>query len=447
MSTETGRRIAIIGGGITGLSLAYYLSKSPNRKNSTITLFDPSAQLGGMIKSEKTPEGFTLECGPNVVVFKKDLNELIENLSLLPIFPRQYRQQVYFNGGLHDVPKSPVKFIKTALLSTSTKLNCIWSLLRKPFNKTSTTQSIAEFFSAFGDEVVWRLIDPAIQGIYGGDIKKLRAKSIFPELWKAVAEGESLLGYLRSKPKGPKSSRMMGTLAGGLKTLCEALVREIGVNIQERGEVTQITKTPEGKFIVQYNGEGAIGSSQEFDELCIATNAKTLANCLRDFPSLTAAAGKVRSVPLSVLHMEVSADSLMQKDSFGALWPSTAKTDFKGVLQNSELFPHTAPAGKILITSMIGGEFGQVASIEDLLELCKKSLAPFNIKPVRALKVTRWPNAIPQYDDVHAVFLEELKNVSSTTAGFHFLGAEVGGVGIADRVAIAKKISERILGT
>jgi protoporphyrinogen oxidase len=137
----------------------------------------------------------------------------------------------------------------------------------------------------------------------------------------------------------------------------------------------------------------------------------------------------------------------MQKDSFGALWPSTAKTDFKGLLQNSELFPHTAPTGKILITSMIGGEFGQKASIDELLELCKKSLAPFSIKPLRALSVTRWPHAIPQYDDLHAAFIEELENVIRITPGFHFLGAEVGGVGIADRVAMAKQVSERILGT
>ena len=166
------KNIVVLGAGITGLSIAHYLSL----KNKDFLVLEKSKRIGGNIFSEKK-EGYIIENGPNTVLLNNDsIIKLIKDYGLwdnicLPKELSESNRYVLLNDKLQLLPRNSLEFFKSPLLSLKEKLK----LLKEPFvKKHKENTSVADFIKTrFGEGVLHQFIEPFVTGIYSGNINKM----------------------------------------------------------------------------------------------------------------------------------------------------------------------------------------------------------------------------------------------------------------------------------
>ena len=138
--------IAIVGGGITGLTAAYHLS----RQGHAVRLFEASPRLGGNIRTERDPSGWLLEAGPNSIQLTPEVAGLLAKLGLTPLnaSPAAKNRYVVRNGRPLPVPASPPAFLTSPLFSASAKLRRFGDLFTRRRTRTDDV-SLADFASVF----------------------------------------------------------------------------------------------------------------------------------------------------------------------------------------------------------------------------------------------------------------------------------------------------------
>ena len=428
---------AVIGGGIAGLVAAYRLQK----KGHEVILFE-KGEIGGAVRSSSI-EGFTLERGAGVLVEKEALSALIDELHLRESirYPRyaNFRQHLWCRGAPQRVPKDPLQFLITPLLPLKDKI----ALLRKLFTGgrdfvREEDESVAKVFGRLiGEEGLRTIIDPALQGIYGGNIATLSARSLFPQIIKAFSDNISVIDYMRSR--GAK--RKMFVLQGGNQMLCEALMRALeGNSVLIQEAVTRVIPQTAG-FLVRTPDQ-----SFPVDGVVVATSGGESARFLSDFDAeLVSRLKEVTYAPIVVVHYSLPLEAKVISRSFGVLFPSGQSSHILGIMFNSEIFPHTAPRGRQLVTVMLGGVSGasiMEASDSEISQRALDELADrLSIRGGEVIAVTRWPRAIPQYVVGHEALERCFKKIEAIHPGLHFVGAERGGIGVSDRIAMGNSVS------
>ncbi|MBL5781497.1 protoporphyrinogen oxidase [Bacillus sporothermodurans] len=189
-------KVVIIGGGITGLTSAFYLQNEIKQNNLPIEfkLVEASRRLGGKIKTVRK-DGFVIETGPDSLLTKNEsFTKLVEKLGIQQELIESETDKTYVisNDKLYLIPEGAVvgiptqisPFILSSLFSFSGKVRAAADLII-PRLKEKKDVSIGQFFRRrFGDEVVENLIEPLLSGIYAGDIDQLSLKAIFPQtIW------------------------------------------------------------------------------------------------------------------------------------------------------------------------------------------------------------------------------------------------------------------------
>ena len=429
----------VIGGGISGLTAALKLSKAGKR----IALVEPHA-IGGMIQSSHI-EGFTLEQGPNVLVDKEHLSKLIDDVGLTPqvVYPviQKFRQLVWWHGAPTSVPRGPIAFIATPLIPFKDKFRLLSKLFKPGVAKPAKEdESVSTFFSRIlGEEGVRNMLDPALRGIFGGDISKLSAKSLFSDLWDSMNSGASLFSYARSR----KGKRRVFVLRGGMNVLIRAIEERLSEEVVRYEQKVGAVTYNSGIFEVSLES-GEILSSKS---LFVATSGSTSATFLESLdPKLAEMLNSVRYAPLAVVHCSVNGDQCLPPKAFGILFPSGKAAKVLGVMFNSCLFPHTAPRGKHLLTVCVGGVEGMHVCKESDISLQgtvrEELLDKLSLRDPEFLSIVRWERAIPQYEIGFSNIVDRLKLVEQQFPGLHFIGSEIGGVGVPDRVRKASNAVE-----
>jgi oxygen-dependent protoporphyrinogen oxidase len=260
----------IIGGGISGLSTAYYLA----RGGASCTILESRPRLGGVIQTERV-EGCTIEAGPDSFLSVKPaaLN-LIRDLGLESdvigsndhvrvTFVRRGGRLVPLPDGLMMmVPTKIMPLVTTPLLSWGTKFRMGMELLRSP-KPRAEDESVAEFVEEhYGREAVDYLAEPLLAGIYGGNPADLSVTSVLPRFVELASQYGSLTrGVLAERAKaaahrtGNKPAPLFSTLKGGLSTLVDAATAAIRGKAEVRqGRAETIEKTSSG-FRVRAAGD------------------------------------------------------------------------------------------------------------------------------------------------------------------------------------------------
>jgi oxygen-dependent protoporphyrinogen oxidase len=268
----------IIGAGVSGLVAAHRLKKM----GRDILLIESGDRVGGVIQSREV-EGFLIECGPNSLRGSHEFLDLVEELNLtgelITADPRA-PAYVYAGGELHAVPMSPPALVKTKLISNTAKLR----LLREPFVKArreNGEESIASFVRRrLGDEILERLVEPFLSGVYAGDPEDLSLQACFPKLAKFEAEaGGVLRGALRaakksrkgeSQPKRSLRPYRLCSFRGGLSVFPEALSGSLGDRLLTDARVIGINSS--GQFEIRIEHQGAIKTIRS-SSLVVATPA------------------------------------------------------------------------------------------------------------------------------------------------------------------------------
>lgn len=429
---------AIIGAGISGLSTAYFLKN----KFQNIALID-GPKFGGVIKTIKN-EGFTLECGPNVVALKPAFLELIQDLGITSEleFPQvpNYQQMVYFNEEACCVPKGPLAFLRSNLMSINDKVRIIKGIFKsKAISPGNPDLSVAEFFAPiFGVKTVKNIIDPVLLGIFGGDVDQLSAKSIFPRIYEKISSGASFFSSIKSRTARPK----IAVFKNGMSSLTDRLETEALKNVScIRTFVSKLEKS-DGYFELSLENQERLSAKNVF----ICTSGKSTAAYLSTLDNeFSGRLKQMNFASLTVVHAYTKDLPAEFHNSFGVLFPSKLHSPLLGIMFNSRLFSHLAPAGSELLTICFGGvhhpDFIK-KSDDQVWELAKREIAGnLKIAQIEFLNICRWENAIPQYNLGHANLSAAARSFEEKHPGLKFVGADFGGVGVPDRVQAAKNAS------
>lgn len=356
------KKIVIAGGGISGLSTRYFLSK--RYPDAEIILYEESNRLGGCVESSSSPYFF--ERGPRTFKVSRagELLALIKELGLeselLYSEKCAERRYLYKNGKLRKFGLSLILPMLPALLKE-------W----KQPHSGEEDESIATFVTRrFGKEVAETLFDPLAQGIFAGDIHHLSIKACFPKL-KAMEENEGSITRALFKQKKEKKGKGLVTLRGGLQVLIDHLVRA------GRGEIhlnTPLTSLNHEYVVLALPAAGAASLFREDQE------AQTFFDAIK---------GKT----IHVVNVAYTEPVLKQK-GFGYLVPSSEHDKIMGVVFDSSIFPEQNKDKETRLTVML-----REGDVETALDGLRRHLG-INIQPSE-VHLKRWSEKIPQYDVGH----------------------------------------------
>lgn len=396
-------RIGIIGGGISGLTAAYYLQK----KGHNCIVLEANDRTGGCIQSEHI-EGRIYENGPNSLLLNDNhidfINEIGLKEELIEAADVNKDRFILKKGQYHILPSGPQNFFSNNFFSWSTK----WSILTEMWRKNtakSENESLYDFFQRrFNKEVCDYALDPFVRGIYAGDPKKLKIKASFPSLYKAEKEHGSIIkGLIRQRKEKktagtPTKRKTAYSFKKGVQSITDALSKKL--DIEFNSEVESITIVDD-IFSVKTYGEEFL-----FDKVIIATNPSGAAKALQYLsPKVADALLKLYAPPMTVVHSVFSKnDAKNTPIGFGGLNPSVENAFTAGSIWSSCIFPNRVEKDEVLVTSFVGGTHTpDNAKLED--DTIKKNVA----KELRATlnfegnplyqKTYKWKKAIPQYDE------------------------------------------------
>ncbi len=454
-STEQSLPIAILGAGLTGLAAARELT----RRGRRVVVFEGTPEVGGVIRSERSPDGWLIESGPNSLQETPPVAALIRELGLadrrLVAAPEAKNRYILRDGRLRPLPLSPPGFLRSDLFSLRTKVRLLRELFHPKLPRLEDLPLANFFREHFGQELLDYALDPFVSGIFAGDPSRLSARHAFPGLWKAEHEHGSLI---RAQIASAKAKKARGeppgappiiSFAEGLHTLPAALAAALPAGaVRLSSPVTQLSRGPDG-WILDASRE------ERFARVIVTLPAPALARLRVGAPgaqSSLASLDLLEHPPVASLFLGYRrADVAHPLDGFGLLFPSREKRAPLGVLFNSTLFPGRAPEGHVALTVMLGGARRPALAalpIEEQLPLVQRELR--ELLGVRAEPVfvrrTHWPRAIPQYQLDHDAHLEVLRAAEQRHPGLHIGGGVRDGIGLPACLKAGQRLAEAALG-
>ncbi|TFB22074.1 protoporphyrinogen oxidase [Filobacillus milosensis] len=457
---EKRKRTVIIGGGITGLTAAYYLKEE--QPNMDITLIELNDRLGGKIDSLKK-DGFTIERGPDSFLERKsDAKELVEDLGLEDELVRNATGQAFIlsHDRLHPIPKGskmgiPLAwkpFMKSTLFTWNGKLAALKDVI-KGQSKVSDDQSVGQFFRRrLGNQVVDRLIHPLISGIYAGNIDQLSLQATFPNFLDVEQKHGGLIKGLRKLSKtdenaSAKNQGMFLTLKQGLQYLVNQLEEELKEQeILLNSRVTHIDKKNDQYIVHIDHHEDPIEADYLVMTTPHAVTEKIFSqyDFMHDFSQI-----KSTSVANVALAFEQDAiDNLPNGTGFVV----SRKENYRitACTWTHKKWPHTTPEGHVLIRVYVGKPGDEEVieksdeEIESLVLKDLQTIMEIN-KPPLFKVVSRWENSMPQYTVGHMNRLKVLEDKMNQHLPNVFLaGASYRGVGLPDCMKQAKSVVQQI---
>lgn len=430
--------IAILGAGITGLSVAYALQK----RGINITIYEKGPRAGGVVQTQRDND-WLVEKGPNTLLVSDQriwdlLDELQLNDDVLKPGEEAKKRYVIRDKQLHAVPLSLIDFIKTDLLSTTAKFR----LFKEPFiaGNADDRESVAGFIRRrLGHEVLDYAVNPFVSGIYAGDPKQLSVKHTFSSLFTMEQEyGSIAKGFLKQKKSSRSAGRALISFKKGLHQLPQALANKLDDSLLLRCQVDQIKKIATGWVVKFKNGSSTIENRHR--AIISTIPAHQLPKIWNDEKSQQSVdqLADIKYVPMSALALGFRRNQIHHAlDGFGMLIPEKEPFSMLGCLFSSSLFVQRAPKDHVLLTCFFGGARNPDIAAAPTELLIKEVLPQLD----SLLKVsgppvfhhhTFWEQAIPQYNVGYDHYLKSMKQVEKTNPGFFLAGNFRGGVSVPD---------------
>jgi oxygen-dependent protoporphyrinogen oxidase len=456
-------KVAVIGGGIAGLSAAYELARS----GIEFTLYEASNRLGGIVETVHR-DGFVVECGPDSWVTEKPwARELAVELGLedeiIPSNDQLRKTYIVRGRDLVAMPDGMRMMVPTqwepVLSSPLFSEQARQAYLREPeraeelkASAPDTDESVASFVRRhFGDEVTDTVGAPLLAGVFGGDVDQLSVRAVMPAFVKMEREHGSLINALQKSARGKSS--VFTTLKSGLQTLVDrmaAVLPESSVRLQE--SVIKVIKNGQ-----KWQVFASLNS--EFDAIIVATPADVTRLLLSPldpvFDELLAMDASSAIVVALAFAPEIG-HKLQIPHGFGFLVPQSHKADPSSTPQLlactfvDQKFPHRAPAGAVLLRAFFGGDSALrlLDSPEaEIVALAHEQLSAL-LEPLPEPSFTvirRWPRSLPQYAVGHPERMQRLEERVRALSGLQFIGNAYHGVGLPDLVHQGREAVRRVL--
>ncbi len=449
--------MAIVGGGISGLSAAYEL----HHHGVPHLLFERTSRLGGVIRTD-IEGGFTIDGGPDSLLVQKPAGiQLCHELGLggrlvptgTPRTAYVLRDSQLFplaEGSVLGIPLGSLA--TTGLLSVAGKARMALELTTPPA-AADEDESIGSFFRRrFGSEAVDYIADPLLAGIHAGDVEKLSMRALFPRLVDVERRHGSVIKGLRSlkATTPPNPDGMFRSLPGGLGELTDALVRALdrdalnpGRDVIGLGISSGVTLTLAG------------GDTVTADHVILTTPAPATALLLGTVDAeLTALCSGIPYTSTATVVLSYPRDRVTHAlDGTGFVVPRIEREySLMAGSWVSSKWPGRAPDGHALVRGFVGG-----ARDHDALDRTDEELISDVDRDFRALlgisaepelrRVYRWPRLNPQHEVGHLDRLAAIDQRLAAFPGVHITGAGFRGVGIPDCIANGRATAATVADT
>ena len=459
------KRIAIIGGGISGLSAAYTIEKK--RQSGTpvdYVLFESSPRLGGVVATERV-DGCLVEAGPDSFLTEKpwaaDLCSKI-GLSDQLIGSNDSERKTYIvtKGKLVEMPDGlmfmvPTKIVPTVMsplfsLRTKIRMATEWFHPRRNSAEDETVAQMVE--RHYGAEMVELLADPLLCGIYGGDASQLSVRAVLPRLadmeskhgslGRGMVEARKKRGTAAASPLRP----VFTSLREGMQQIVDALVARLDAYaLKTSSRVQAVIREHDGWTV------SAGFQSDRFDAVIIATPAHAAAVLLNTDESLSRDLGGIKyssSATVTLGYDEKVRRSL--PPGFGLLVPrSEGRRMLAGTFVHNK-FPHRAPENRALIRCFLGGardEQIMQASGEEIVQIVRDELRQIlglDAGPLFS-RIYKWKFAMAQYSVGHLERVQRIESRRQNLPGLALAGNGYNGIGVPDCVRSGTEAAGKIL--
>ncbi len=466
-------RVVVIGGGLSGLSAAHRMvtTASAARRPLEVVLLEAKDRVGGAISTRRS-EGFTIEGGADSFITNKPQGvELCQALGLgsqlIGTDPQHRRSFVVRQGRLMPVPEGFVllapnrlgPLLTTPILSFRGKLRMLLDLVL-PRRDDEGDESLAAFVKRrLGREVLERLVQPLVAGIYTADPADLSLKATLPQFpAMEQAYGSLIRGALRqarlvrSIERNASGARygLFVTLADGMDTLPRSLAAALPQGtVRTSTAVRRISRPdPVSPWLIELLDGPPLSASA----VVLATEAHAAARLIDGFDADLAQ--RLRAIPYAsslIVNVGYRRDQVAHPlDGFGAVVPAIERRSILAVSFLSVKFPHRAPPGTVLMRAFVGGAMQpELFDLDDaaVISLVRRDLTDLlgvTGEPL-VLEVSRHSRAMPQYTLGHLDRIAAIRLQAARHSRLFLTGNAFDGVGIPDVIRNAQSAADAIL--
>ncbi|HWY56518.1 MAG TPA: protoporphyrinogen oxidase [Terriglobales bacterium] len=462
------KRIAIIGGGISGLSAAFALEKHRLAGASLeYVLFESSPRLGGVLVTDRV-DGCLVEAGPDSFLTEKPwASDLCREVGLgdqlIGSNDADRKTYILVKGRLALIPDGlmfmvPTKITPTvlsSLFSVRTKLRMAREWFHPP-RKADADETVAAFVERhYGSEMVDRLADPLLSGVYGGEAAQLSVRAVLPRfaemeathgsLGRAMLAARKKMALSSKAPKAP-ARPLFTSLKGGMQQLVDAVVCRLPASALQANCPVQRIKRDQSSWDIFTN------ALDHFDAVIMATPAQAAAELLRTVSENLAS--ELQGIQYtSSITVNLGYDRGVRAalpPGFGFLIPRSEGKRMLATTFVHNKFPHRAPEDRALLRCFIGGARNEQvlqAPDEEVVRIVREELQ--QIIGLRSdpqfTRVYRWRGAMAQYGVGHLERLQRIESLLPQLPGLALAGNGYRGIGVPDCVRSGTDAANRAM--
>jgi protoporphyrinogen/coproporphyrinogen III oxidase len=459
-------RIAIIGGGISGLAAAFALEeRRAAGADVEYVLYESSPRLGGVLRTEHV-DGCIVETGPDSFLTEKpwatDLcRELGLGDQLIGSNDSARKTYILTHGRLVEMPDGLMFMVPTKILPTVLSPLFSWKtklrMAKEWFHPRNygPDESVASFVERhYGSEVVDRLVDPLLSGIYGGEAANLSLRAVLPRFHDMEDShgslGRAMLAARKKMPHAPKKPAppLFTSLKNGMQHLADTLISRLAGTLLTSASV--ITIQPEaGGWLVSAGMQ-----SDQFDSVILALPAPAAAQVLRmASPELSAELAAIPYTSSITVGLGYGPDVRQSlPPGFGFLVPRSEGKRLLAATFVHNKFPHRAPEDRALLRCFFAG-----SNAENVWQLSDDEIVGIvrtELQQVLGLRATplfahvyKWKSAMPQYAVGHLDRLAHIDRLLQQLPGLALAGNAYRGIGVPDCVRSGREAANHLVET
>ena len=458
------KRIAIVGGGISGLAAAFALEERRRAGEALeFVVYESSPRFGGVLFTEQV-EGCLIEAGPDSFLTEKPwAADLCRRLGiedqLIGSNDADRKTYILVKGKLVPMPDGLMFMVPTqlspailsSLFSPATKLRVAreWWYPARVSNGDESVAALVE--RHYGAEMVDRLADPLLAGVYGGEAAQLSVRAVLPRFVEMESKygslGRGMLAARKNVQRSLPAPSIFSSLKGGMQQLGEALVAKLPAEALRANSPVQAVQRQDRGWVVS-----AGYASDQFDAVIVATPATAAAPLLEIASAELASELRAISYSSSVT-VALGFDQNVRvalPPGFGFLVPRREGKRLLAATFVHNKFPHRAPKDRALLRCFLGGSRDeQVLQLtdENILNIVRDELR--QILGVKAdplfTRLYRWKGAMAQYTVGHLERLQRIEGLVKPLPGLALAGNAYRGIGVPDCIRSGEAAVQQVL--